>query len=653
MSVTTEAGTGQARRSALRELRAMKKAGLGGAGDAVVALLDELEAQGDPLVLESAGALLDAGQRAALHQENRFSDYRIALLGSSTLDSLPHLLTAELVRRRVLPEIRSAGFNQWRLEILSGAPALASLQPQLVALLLDDAAVFESVADPLDLDEVERRCAAFPQELADWAEQCRGTLGGLLVLATVPLTALRSDRLVDYRSKARLAAAWQRMNAEILGLATTSERTVVLAWETLAQHAGGAAGGFAAGDRMRHAAGHAFSPEFLHAYAAELARVVRADQGKARKCLVLDLDHTLWGGVVGDDGVAALRIGGAFPGSAHLELQALAADLKAQGVMLAVCSKNEDAVAREAMATHPEMLLRPDSFVAIAASWDPKPQAVAGLARTLNIGSDAMVFVDDNPVERGLMRELRPEVATVELPGDPARYAATVAARGDFNLLTLTEEDRVRTQLYRAEADRAELQRSTGSLDEYLAGLGSELTVEPMNELSRARIVQLFGKTNQFNLTGRRYADDEVVSRSDAGEAVFLSARLRDRFGDNGLIAALAVGRDAQGVWEVENFVLSCRVFSRYVEQAVVGLVLRAALAAGAPEVRASYARTAKNGAFAEFWTGLGFAVDAAASTPERQVYIRDLRELSDPDALPDLPSSISVVSTKEPLDVF
>ncbi|MEY9847761.1 FkbH-like protein [Streptacidiphilus sp. BW17] len=649
MTTTPEAPSTQVRRSALRELRALKKTGLHGAGDAVVALLDEMDAQGDPLVLESAGALLDAGQREALQQENRFSDYRIALLGSSTLDSLPHLLAAELVRRRTLPEIRSAGFNQWRLEILSGAPALASLQPQLVALLLDEAAVFESVADPLDLDEVERRCAAFPQELADWAEQCRATLGGLLVLATVPLTALRSDRLVDYRGKARLAAAWQRMNAEILGLATRLERTVVLAWETVAQHAGGgfAAGGFAAADRMRHAAGHAYAPEYLHAYAAELARVVRADQGKARKCLVLDLDHTLWGGVVGDDGVAALRIGGAFPGSAHLELQALAADLKAQGVMLAVCSKNEDAVAREAMATHPEMLLRPDSFVAIAASWDPKPEAVGGLARTLNIGSDAMVFVDDNPVERGLMRELRPEVATVELPTDPARYASTVAARGEFNLLTLTDEDRVRTQLYRAEADRAELQRSTGSLDEYLAGLRSELTVEPMNELSRARIVQLFGKTNQFNLTGRRYAEDEVVSRSDAGEAVFLSGRLRDRFGDNGLIAALAVGRDAQGVWEVENFVLSCRVFSRYVEQTVIGLVLRAALAVGAHEVRASYARTAKNGAFAEFWTGLGFAVDDAASTPERQVYVHDLKSLS------DLPSSVSVDSTKEPLDVF
>ncbi|MFC9327391.1 HAD-IIIC family phosphatase [Kitasatospora sp. NPDC057015] len=643
MTTTVPGTPAVAPRNPLKELRALRKAGLRGAGDAVVALLDELDTLGDPLALESAGALLHARRHELPPAESRFAECRIALLGSSTLDALPHLLTAELVRARTMPEIRSAGFNQWRLEILSGAPALGSLRPQLVALLLDDAAVFEGVADALDLDEVERRCAAFPVELAEWADQCRDRLGGLLVLATVPLTALRADRLVDYRSKARLAAAWQRMNAEILGFAAVRERTVVVPWETLAQHAGG---GFAATDRMRHAAGHAYSPEYLRAWAAELARVVRADRGQARKCLVLDLDHTLWGGVVGDDGVAALRVGGGYPGSAHLELQALAADLRNQGVMLAVCSKNEDAVARGALADHPEMLLREDAFVAIAASWSPKPEAVQGLARGLNIGSDAMVFVDDNPVERGLMRELRPEVATVELPAEPARYAATVAARGDFNLLTLTAEDRVRTALYRAEADRTELQRRTGSLEEYLAGLGSELAVEALTAHNRARIVQLFGKTNQFNLTVRRYSEDEVTGRAESGEAAFLGARLRDRFGDSGLVAALALTRDDSGTWEIENFVLSCRVFSRQVEQALVGLVLRAARAARAPAVRGVHVPGPKNGAFAGFYPGLGFRADAG-STPERQVHRHDLRDLA------DLPSSISVVSTKEPLDVF
>lgn len=631
-------------RGPLGELRTLKRAGLSDAGDRVRSLLDELAAAGDPLDLEAAGGLLlRPEQRRQLAEQGRFAERRIALLGSSTLDALPSLLTAELVRDGVLPEIGSAGFNQWRMEILAGAPELAPLRPQLVALLLDDTAVFEGIANPLDLDEVERRCADFPAELAQWAESCDRVLGGLLVLATVPLGTLRADRLIDYRSKARLAAAWHRMNAEILALAGSRPRTVVLSDSALAARAGA----LHAPDRMRHAAGHAFAPEFLAAYAAELARVVRADRSRARKGLVLDLDHTLWGGVVGDDGVAALRIGGSYPGSAHLELQALAADLKAQGVLLTVCSKNDEAVAREAMATHPEMLLRPDSFVGIAANWDPKPGNVRALAEQLNIGVDSLVFVDDNPVERGLMRQLLPEVATVELPSDPAGYASALAARGDFNLLALTGEDLVRTELYRAQTRRAELERDSGSLEDYLLGLGSELELAPMDPLSSARIVQLFGKTNQFNLTGRRYTESEVAERVRLGTGAFLGGRLTDRFGDNGLIAAVALARDADGAWVVENLVLSCRVFSRQVEHTVVGLVLRAARAAGAPAVRAAFVPSAKNGAFAEFYPAVDFTETLPAAEDGVRRFEHDLGHLA------ELPRWVGTTPDKEPFHAF
>ncbi|MGW6913939.1 HAD-IIIC family phosphatase [Kitasatospora sp. NPDC054939] len=584
-----------------KELRALRRAGLAGAAGRVRALLGAID---DVLDLESAGALLSGpAQRAGLAACGTLAEQRIALLGSATLDQLPHLLTAVAVREGLLPEIRSAGFNQWRFEILAGAPQLKDLAPRITACLLDDAAVFEAVADPLDLAEVERRCEDFAAELGQWAQQAQAALGGLTVLCTVPLSPLRRDRILDYPGRARLEAAWHRMNAAVLALAGQHEGVLVLSHEGIAAHAGGAVFG---GDRMRHVAAHVWAPEFLRAYAEELARVARADLGRSAKCLVLDLDHTLWGGVVGDDGVGGLRLGGGYPGSAHRELQELARDFMAQGVMLAVASKNDDAVAREAIATHPEMVLRPESFVAVHANWGPKPDSVRALSAELNIGTDAMVFVDDNPVERGLMRELAPEVATVELPADPAGYAALLAARGDFALLRLTGEDRERTRLYRERAQRTELASTAEDLTGYLEALGSELTLEPAGPLNAARIVQLFGKTNQFNLTGIRYG--QVEPAADGGGPVFFGARLTDRFGDNGLIAALALGREPDGAWSIDNFVLSCRVFSRSVEDAIVGLVLRAAAAAGAPAVTARFVPSAKNARFAGFYPSLGFA---------------------------------------------
>ncbi|MEU2057571.1 HAD-IIIC family phosphatase [Streptomyces bungoensis] len=589
--------------SPLAELRTLKRSGeLAGSAARVRALLGAL---GDPADREAAGTLLGGpAARRALAGSAAFTPVALALLASSTADPVPPLLTTALLAEGVQPDTATTGFNQWRFEILSGAPTLRGHAPAVTACLLDDSAVFERVTDPLDADEVVARCAAFPAELASWLDAYDRHVGTLAVLNTVPLGAARRDRWIDYATKARVEAAWQRMNAAVLDLAERPN-TVVLSADAVA---GRVDARWAAGDRMRHIAAHAFGTEFLDAYAREVARVVVARLGGARKCLVLDLDHTLWGGVVGDDGVAALKIGGAYPGSAHRELQSLAKDLSRQGVLLTVCSKNDDAVAREAVDSHPEMVLRSGDFAAFRADWDPKPGNAASIAAELNIGTDAMVFVDDNPAERGLMARQRPEVTVVDLPADPSGYAAALASAGWFNQLRLTDEDRVRGAMYRARAERERLRESADGIEDYLRELGTEITVEEYGPLNGARIAQLFGKTNQFNLTGVRYAADELARRAADGTAAFFGVRVTDAFGDNGLAGALALARAADGAWLIENFVLSCRVFSRSVEHAIAGLVLRAARDAGAPAVYGRHVPTAKNGRFADFYPSLGFA---------------------------------------------
>jgi FkbH-like protein len=617
----------------VRQLRALKRAGA--LGEDLPRLRHLLAGLADPLDREAAGALLGDDKAHAQLAGAGAMEQRVALLGNSTLDALPNLLTTALVRDGLLPRVRLAGFDQWRVEIMAGAPNLADLRPRVVACLLDDNAVLERIADPMDVAQLEARCAAFPGELADWTAACRRVLGGLVVLATVPLSPLRRDRYVDYATRARVEAAWSRMNAGILDLGADAG-TVVLSTDAIATRLGGPV---FAPDRMRHVAGQTFAAGFLAGYAEELCRVARADLGRSAKCLVLDLDNTLWGGVVGDDGVAGIKVGGGYPGSAHRELQSLAADLMSQGVMLAVASKNDESVAVDALATHPEMLLRPDSFVAVSANWDPKPGNVAAMARQLNIGTDAMVFVDDNPAERELMRRAAPEVTTVELPDDPAGYATCLAGRGDFTVLRLTAEDRTRTQMYRADAARAELARCSVDLTQYLLDLESRLSVERLTPLNTARVVQLFAKTNQFNLTGRRYSEEDLRGHERDGTTTFFAARLADRFGDHGLIAGIALGCSADGAWEIENIVLSCRVFGRNVEDALVGLILRAARAAGAPAVRGRFVATPKNGKFAQFYPGLGFV---PVDPDEPGHYQHDLRDI------PTLPRWIQITPDEE-----
>ncbi|GAA3824541.1 HAD-IIIC family phosphatase [Streptomyces coacervatus] len=603
----------------LAELRALRREGLAHDPGRTRALLGALE---DPLDLEAAGALLAGpAAREQLERAPGLTGRRVALLGSSTLDQLPHLLTAAMVRDGMVPAVRSAGFDQWQWEILSGAPELREHRPDLTALLLDDHALYGRVADPLDIDAVEAACAELPGTLREWTAAAHELLGGLTVLCTIPLGPLGRDRIVDYRTKARLDAAWHRMNAAILELGGALPATVVLSHDGIAAHAGGTVFG---SHRMRHIAGQIFAPRFLTAYADELSRVARAQLGAARKCLVLDLDNTLWGGILGDDGIAGLRIGGSYPGSAHRELQETARDLAAQGVVLAIASKNDDEPVREALATHPDMVLSPSSFAAIRAGWDPKPGNVREIAAELNLGLDALVFVDDSPVERGLMRSALPEVTTVELPPDPAGHAAHLAARGDFAVLALTGEDRDRARLYQARARRAEARADATDLQEYLQDLGSRLTLEAAGPLNTERISHLFGKTNQFNLTGRRYAPDDIAG--PAAGTGFYAARLTDRFGDNGLVAALALSGQPDSGWRIDNLVLSCRVFSRGVEDCLIALLLNAARRRGAPAVLAGFRPTPKNRRFADFYLRHGFT----EAVPGRE-FRHDLDDIAGP----------------------
>jgi len=391
--------------------------------------------------------------------------------------------------------------------------------------------------------------------------------------------------------------------------------------------------------RMWNMAKFSFAEELVPLYADHVARMIAAIRGKSRKVLILDLDNTVWGGVIGDDGLEGIKVAqGDATGEAHLAVQRLALDLRDRGIVLAVSSKNTDEVARLPFEQHPEMLLKLEHIAVFQANWNDKATNVQAIADELSLGLDAMVFLDDNPVERGLVRRLLPQVAVPELPDEPAYYARTLTAGGYFEAVAFATEDLKRAVYYQDNAKRATLQRQIGGVDAYLASLGMTITFQPFDATGRARIVQLINKSNQYNLTTRRYTDPEVTAAENDPEVLTLQVRLADIFGDNGMICVVICRPGNVGVWSIDTWLMSCRVLGRKVEHMVLREILQHARAAGIHTLAGTYRPTDRNKLAADHYAKLGFTqVEEEAS---RTTHWELLVATADPESAP-----MSVVS--------
>jgi len=342
-------------------------------------------------------------------------------------------------------------------------------------------------------------------------------------------------------------------------------------------------------------------------YADWLGRLLAAASGKSRKCLVLDLDNTLWGGVIGDDGLGGIVLGNGHPaGEAFLSVQQAALALRDRGVILAVSSKNDDEIARSAFRKHPEMLLKEEHIAVFQANWRDKPANIKAIAETLNIGVDSLVLLDDNPAERAQVRDALPDVAVPELPEDPAFFAQILSAAGYFESIGFTAEDGQRADQYQANAARAELLGSATDLESYLRSLEMKAIVGRFDSVSRARITQLINKTNQFNLTTRRYTESQVMALEPSSAPLTLQIRLLDKFGDNGIVAIVICVPDGPD-WTIETWLMSCRVLNRRLEETTLNCIVAAAKSAGVRALIGQYLRTERNEMVKDHYSRLGF----------------------------------------------
>jgi FkbH-like protein len=350
-----------------------------------------------------------------------------------------------------------------------------------------------------------------------------------------------------------------------------------------------------------------YGREGLRAMAFEAFKYIRALQGKSRKCLVLDCDNVLWGGIVGEDGLAGIQLGKTHPGSAYWEFQQQALELHHRGILLALCSKNNEADVWEVFDRHPEMVLRREHIAAARINWEDKAANLRRLAGDLNIGIDSLVFADDSEFEIQLVRETVPEVATLHLPSETAvENRDRLAGCGWFEATEHSAEDERRGEMYAAEAERAQLRSGATDLASYYASLEMTLEVRFANEFTIPRIAQLTQKTNQFNLTTRRYSDLDIRRLAESSDADVLWLRLSDRFGDAGIVG-VAVLRYESPAARIDTLLLSCRVLGRHVEDALLEQCIRLAKSKGCVELKGEYLPTAKNEQVREFYPKRGF----------------------------------------------
>jgi len=530
---------------------------------------------------------------------------RLAVLSSSTIDHLYPGIRIGALRRNLWVTLYHGNYGQYVQDLYDDASALHAWKPDTVLFAFDSRHWLGDYQVGESAEASEARVHDTTGRIVQAWRAARDKLGCQVIQQTVLPIHARLFGENEERLAGSPAALLDRINARLRVLAREEGVTLLSLDHWVAQDGVPAWHDPALWFRAKQEVHLAAMPM----YGDIVGRTLAALQGRSFKCLVLDLDNTLWGGVIGDDGLDGIVLGqGNALGEAFCAFQRYARDLAQRGVILAVCSKNDQHNALLPFERHPDMVLRRDDIACFAASWDDKATALRSIARQLNIGLDALVFADDNPFERNIVRRELPMVAVPELPLDPALFPAMIARAGFFESLTLTTEDTARTRQYRENVERDAAREQATDMPSYLRSLDMSLHWGRVNEVDQARVVQLINKTNQFNLTTRRYADNEIAALLHDPSALLLQMRLADRFGDNGIISVLIGYLADPETLEIDTWLMSCRVLGRQVEQAALGILAGEARRMGARRLVGRYRPSDKNGMVAEHYPRLGFA---------------------------------------------
>lgn len=519
---------------------------------------------------------------------------RVAFLRSFTLEPVMPLLRAVAFVNGIRVETYAGPFNAYPQEILNPQSPLYEFAPDVAVLAVqtrDIAPELWSGFADMSAEQASSVIQRVVESFRSWFDAFRKNSAASLIVHTLESPSRPSQGILDGQLAVGQADCIQELNRELKRVIAGYTGIYLLDYDGLvARH-----GRERWRDELKWTSMRMpFAADSLLPMANEWLRFLYPLVARPCKVLVTDLDNTLWGGILGEDRIEGIELGIEHPGASYLALQRAILDLHRRGILLAIASKNDSEDALHAIENHPEMLLRPSHFSASFINWDDKAENLYKIARQLNVGLDSLCFLDDSDFERERVREALPEVRIIQLPKSPAGYANALRECLYFERLSISQEDRERGRIYAEQQQREQFANATGSLEDFYRSLRQEVEINPVTAATTARTAQLTQKTNQFNLTTRRYTEQEIVQMGSSADCGVYTVRAKDRFGDNGLVG-VAIVRFSGAVAEIDTLLLSCRVIGRTVETAFLSFLAAQSRARGAARLEGWFTPTAKN----------------------------------------------------------
>jgi len=528
--------------------------------------------------------------------------YRIFLIGDSATQFIVKSLRRNVKDLPYDVDIYEADYNQIELQILDNGSDLYNYKPDTVIVIQSAQNLLHKF---YKLQGNERK--TFAESEIKQIEQ------NIILLSSIPnvkiiwsnYTETDDGIFGNFANKINTSFIYQlrSINVGLMNLAGTYHNLFINDLSML-QNRYGMAHYF--DERFYVNAGMTVGVEMSSCVARNLYDIISAISGKTKKCLILDLDNTIWGGVIGDDGIENIQLGELGIGKVFVEIQLWAKELKERGIILAVCSKNNEEIAKESFGKHPDMVLGLKDIAVFVANWETKVDNIFYIQSILNIGFDSMVFIDDNPFERNQVRESIPEITVPELPEDPAEFLSYLRKCNLFETAVLSENDQKRTEQYQIEAKRKEIQKTYSDEDDFLKSLMMVSEVKSFDKYTIPRVAQLTQRSNQFNLRTKRYSEEDIRRIAESDKYVTLSFTLTDIYGDNGLISAIILEKLTDGLF-VDTWIMSCRVLKRGMENFVLNCIVETALKLNINKIIGEYIPTTKNELVKDHYLNLGF----------------------------------------------
>ncbi len=541
----------------------------------------------------------------AAEADPAYKKIKIAFLSSFTTKGMKELLFVKSIEQKIHAEIYAGDYGQHAQEILSEQSGLYAFKPQLVFLFVDlQTLMGESFFRPYEMTTDARRkwCVHALGEMRLFAEKLKAGTGAQIVLHDFEVPGASPLGILDNKQAFGFRESVLELNRSLKESFKNDPRVFVFEYDAFCSEIGKQSlrdpKMVAMGD-FKLDVNH--MPRLCDYYLA----YIKAQLGMSKKCIVLDLDNTLWGGVLGEEGIQGIRLGPTPEGRPFWEFQQHLLALFERGIVLAINSRNNPGEVQKVLREHPYMILKEKHFASMQINWNDKATNLQTIAKEINLGADSLVFFDDDKVNREWVEKALPQVVVAPMPEDPALYSSMLLSMNDFNTLQLTEEDKARGEAYATDRLRVELKKEI-NIEDYLKSLETVVTLEPADSFTIPRIAQLTQKTNQFNMTTRRYLEQDIQGFVSGGKAAVWPFRVKDKFGDLGIIA-VAIAEKNGKTWELDSFLMSCRVLGRKIEDTIFAYAAQEAKKAGASVLRGKFIKTEKNVPAQTFYKDHGF----------------------------------------------